>query len=605
MESNETIQILNFKVEGAESIADLRSNVKLLKDELKSAEETADSPEGWKHYQETLELLKQNQNALKDAAYATSGSFEDVKKAAVGATTSYNGLVNKMAELKREFRSTNDEARRMELGKQINDINTQLKEMDALQGNFQRNVGNYQSAFKGMADKVDVFKKSLEAGSKGLGGLKDGMDGISKSPMIASLGLIITLAMKLFDAVKKDESATAALKKGMEALKPVMDFLSGIMDKIVNVVVDLIGKISNFLGSSGLFNKIINGVMGVGNAIVQFVIAPFKGIVEAIKVFKEKGISGLGDAAKAFGKEMKSGFSFKQNFEAGQAMGDAITSGAKSKKVEEKAKEAGKAVGKKVKEGLAKELTPEYLEQYYERMLAEGERRAAERKRKQEEYQKPFLESQKIFDELYLEEMKEFNEELDAELQEQIKMFQDEFAKEQEIADAKKALQQWVVDNTSDILGTIADLYEADEENAEKNAKKIKNLRIAAAAIDTLSGAVGAYMQAAKTYPPPYGQILGAASAAAVAASGLANIAKMKSTTVSADGGGSVTPTVDAQVAAPTVQLEAAQPVRQVTSASEEALLNRMASEQKVYLVTSELEMELGSQKVTMDEASF
>ena len=64
----------------------------------------------------------------------------------------------------------------------------------------------------------------------------------------------------------------------------------------------------------------------------------------------------------------------------------------------------------------------------------------------------------------------------------------------------------------------IADLYETDEENAEKNANKIKALRIAAATVDTISGAIGAFMQASETIPPPYGQIVGALEAATITA---------------------------------------------------------------------------------------
>lgn len=600
--ANETIEILKLQVEGAQTVADLRSNVKLLKDALKEAEETADTPEGWEHYQKTLELLKQNQNALKDAAFATSGSFDDVKKAAVGASQSYNGLVNKMAELKREFRATGDAARRMELGQQIKEINDQLKEMDAAQGNFQRNVGNYQSAFKGWAEKVDVLKKSLEAGKKGLGGLKDGMDGIAKSPAIATFGLIITLVMKLADAVKDDEKATAALKKGMEALKPVMDLISGILDKVIDIVVDLIDKVSAFLGSSGLINKIIQGVMGVGNAVLKFIIAPFKGIVEAIKVFKEKGVAGLGDAAKAFGQEMKNGVSFKANFQAGQAVADALTSGMSSrkKKTTEAAQKMGEDAGKAFADGMLKKATD---------ALKRNEGMEAAMRDAYSTMQKALDDAQKESD----KEMQDwidadFQYQLDAlkkELEEEERLRQEDLEKQKAIAEGKKALMQGVADATSDILGTIADLYEADSEGAEKNANKIKALRIAAATIDTISGAIGAYMQAAKTYPAPYGQILGAISAASVTAAGIAQIAKIKSTNVSANGGESASPSVTAMASAPSVQMEAAQPVRTVTSASEEARLNRMAYDSKVYLVTSELEMKQNGQKVAVEEASF
>ena len=356
--AEETIQILSLKVQGAESVADLRNNVTELKKALKEAEEQSNTPEGWAKYQETLEVLKQNQNALKDAMYATSGSLEDVKKSALGASTSYNSLVNKMAELKRQFRSTTDEVERAKLGTRINLLNSELKRLDELQGNFQRNVGNYQSAFKGLGDHIDAFRKGLGAATGGLRGMKDGAEALAKSPAIATFTILVSLVMKLADAVKDDEKATAALKKGMEALQPVMDFLSGILDKVVDILVDLIGKVSAFLGSSGIINKVIKGVMGVGNAVLQFIIAPFKGIVAAIKVFKEQGVKGIGDAARAFGNEMKSGVSFKENFQSGQTIADTMLSGMSSrkKKAKDTGRDIGKEVGKGVSEGLIEEL---------------------------------------------------------------------------------------------------------------------------------------------------------------------------------------------------------------------------------------------------------
>ena len=52
-----------------------------------------------------------------------------------------------MAQLKKEWRATTSEARRNELGQQIDSINTKLKDMDASIGNYQRNVGNYADSF--------------------------------------------------------------------------------------------------------------------------------------------------------------------------------------------------------------------------------------------------------------------------------------------------------------------------------------------------------------------------------------------------------------------------------------------------------------------------
>lgn len=653
--AEETITILRVGTEEAvKSIADLKENVKVLKQSLDTLEI------GTQEYQDTLDELKVNQNALKDAMYATSTSMEDLTQAATGASESYNSLVHRMASLKEEFRATNDAVRRAELGQQIKAVNDQLKDLDALQGNFQRNVGNYagsiKDAFGDMSKNVDVFKKSLGAVGGGLNGLKDGMEGISKSPFIATFGLLVSLALKLGDELKDNKTAMDAVKKAMAALQPVMDFFSGIIENLASYLADIIGKVGSFISSNGLIDKIIKGVMGVGNAILQFVIAPFKGVIAAIKVFKEQGVKGIGDAAKAFGQEMKSGVSFKQNFQAGQEVADTLIAGAKSKKKEVKG--AGKQLAKDVTDGFLEELDKigEDIDKEMEALFAKIDKdieeenkkavkRAEERLKSLDKAYSHQLELNSILvedekeraDKSYqiqeqanqkkLELLKKFMQDalgrndLDAylafdqqradleveietnALKEKKRLRELDLKDAKEKAKAQKDLLKGVASATSDILGTIADLYADDEENSEKNANKIKALRIAAATIDTISGAIGAFMQASETIPPPYGQIVGAASAAAVTAAGIAEIAKLKSTKVS----GSANQTnlsTSAVASPPTINTEFS-PVRSVTSASEEERLNQMASKQRVYILADDIEASQNQIKTQVEESSF
>ena len=173
-----------------------------------------------------------------------------------------------------------------------------------------------------------------------------------------------------------------------------------------------------------------------------------------------------------------------------------------------------------------------------------------------------------------------------------------------EKAKQQMEIMQSVASATSGILSSIADMYENDSENAEKNAKKIKTLRISAATIDTISGAIGAFTQAAETIPPPAGIIVGAIQAAAVTAAGLAQIAQIKNTEVSASESGSASGNISAISAAPTLTTEVAN-VRSITSASEEERLNQMASEQRVYILSSDIEASQKAIKTQVAEASF
>lgn len=587
--AEETIQIIRIDTgEAVKSVNDLRENVKILKDRL------GDLEIGTTEYQDTLEELKVNQAAVKDAMYATTASMDDLTKSATGTSNSYNGLVHRMASLKEELRATDvsteqGKQRFKELAAQINEVNDTLKDMDALQGNFQRNVGNYPGLMKTFSGSLDALDKGLKATSGDVGGLKEGFDALAVNPTFAILGIVVSLFGELSKALKEDEETMMAVNKAGVSLEPVFKLLKGILEKIVNIVTDLIGKVSAFVQSNGLIPKIIDGVVGVGNAILKFVVAPFKGVVEAIKVFKERGVRGLGDAAKAFANEMKTGISFKSNFEAGGSIVEGIISGVKDKKpqAEKEAKKAGEGIGKELAGGILKD---------FDKALAEGNKKLEEERRERERIQKEL-------DDMTEEALAETNAEIERYFEEQERLREMDLKDAQEKAKAKVDTMYAVANATSSILGSIADMYESDEKNSEKNANKIKGLRIASATIDTISGAIGAFMQAVQTIPPPLGAIVGGVQAAAVTAAGIAQIAKIKSTKVSGSASNSA-PSAPAVTSAPVRTMDIQQ-VRSVTSASEEDRLNQMASDQRVVLVMSDMEVKQNQSRVQVAEASF
>lgn len=654
--AEETIQIIRIETgEAVKSVNDLRENVKILKDRL------GDLEIGTTEYQDTLEELKVNQAAVKDAMYATTASMDDLAKSATGTSNSYNALVHRMASLKEELRATDvsteqGKERFKELAAQINEVNDTLKDMDALQGNFQRNVGNYPGLMKTFSGSLDALDKGLKATAGGVGGLKEGFDALAVNPLFTILGIVINLFGSLADTLKEDETTMEAVNKAGVSLEPVFKLLKGILEGITTIVADLIGKVSAFVQSNGLIPKIIDGVVGVGNAILKFVIAPFKGVIEAIKVFKEQGVRGLGDAAKAFANEMKTGISFKSNYQAGESIVDAITAGIKDKKKD--VSDAGKDVIKPLKEGIDMELDKiiqeldkeldkmnqeldkeqedankiansiaqdrlanldkaakhqlelndilveddrEKAEKAYQIQLSANERRLAAL----EQFAQDALERGDL--DAYLEyeqEAADLEVEIETNALREKKRLREQDAKDaKEKAKQQMEVMQSVASATSGILGSIADMYEGDSKNAEKNANKIKGLRIASATIDTISGAIGAFMQAVQTIPPPMGAIIGGIQAAAVTATGIAQIAKIKSTKVSGSASNSA-PTAPAVTSAPVRTIDIQQ-VRSVTSASEEDRLNQMASDQRVVLVMSDLEVKQNQSRVQVAEASF
>ena len=141
------------------TVRSLKQEISDLRDELLNLEKgTEEYDEAQKKLQEDVEDLNEVMGAHKDKAKDLEGS--------------YNALQNELKELKKAWKETNDEAERDVLGQKINELNNQLKEMDASIGDFHRNVGNYESAWNGLTGVMENGEKitdDLEKGIKAFG----------------------------------------------------------------------------------------------------------------------------------------------------------------------------------------------------------------------------------------------------------------------------------------------------------------------------------------------------------------------------------------------------------------------------------------------------
>ena len=654
----ETITILRVDTgEAVTSVQDLKDNIKLLKDAVNQAEI------GSQEYTDALNELRVNQNALKDAMYATTASMEDVAKSATGASESYNSLVHRMAALKEEFRSTADAARRMELGEQINEINTKLKEMDALQGNFQRNVGNYAGDMKKVLGELPSFMAPVKGG---LDNVNKSMGLLTKNPLLGIITLIFPLIQKITEGLKDNKTAIDAVDKAMKALQPVfnvvtkaVETLAGWISKAVDWFVKLLDQ------NKETFQNIVSGAVGVGNAILQYLLTPIRTVVEAAKglgnIFKDiftgnwKAIKD--DAGAAFDgikDAFKKGFDFKENFAAGKEAGEKFVEGLLS--TEPKAKKAGQDVGKAAADGMDSEMDKMLAEvdKAMERDFATWEKQQEKRNKiaqahakrrleeisKQEEVSKRVnaimiddakdlaeaqYQTQLAANQKRLEAIKQFQQDalergdveayleyeqqvadLEVEIQlnkmERINQINDEATANQKQAMKERIdAMQWAASNTSSILNSIADMYDANSEGNKKNAQRAKNLRIAGAIIDTISGAVTA-LATAQQLGPIAGPIVGAVNAAAITAAGIANVMKIRQTPIdgSSSGGSTASPTVSA----PRIDV-GPQQTTVVQGDQAEDRLNRMAQDQRVYILQSDIEAAGNTSKVQVAESSF
>lgn len=185
-----------------------------------------------------------------------------------------------------------------------------------------------------------------------------------------------------------------------------------------------------------------------------------------------------------------------------------------------------------------------------------------------------------------------------------------QLAAEKEYTDAQKALAQERLNvfqqSASGIAGlmdAIADIYEANGEASEKSVKEMKALRIAAATIDMIQGAVAAFVSTwTSTLPMTVKAVLAPVNAATVVAAGTANIAKIRATNVSKSSAPGATPSATpAAVSAPSYAVDVPQ-VRTLTGAAEEERLNQP---QRVYILQSDIEASQGAAKVRVQESTF
>ena len=250
--------------EAIKSVQDLKDNIKAYKESL------ADLAIGTEEYQETLTLLKQNQSALKDAMYGTAASFEDVMNAATGANiafkennelvtmegVSYNALVHELADLKQAWRATTDEAERAQLGERINNVNNQLKTMDASVGNYQRNVGNYIGAVDHLTTSFGSMGKGAAAVINPIKGATTALKTMSATPVIAILGILASVLQKVIEGLKSSEENTNAMTAAMSPFQAIGDAVTKMLQVLGGVLVKVVEG----------FNKLTTAIFGSNKA---------------------------------------------------------------------------------------------------------------------------------------------------------------------------------------------------------------------------------------------------------------------------------------------------------------------------------------------------
>lgn len=184
----------------------------------------------------------------------------------------------------------------------------------------------------------------------------------------------------------------------------------------------------------------------------------------------------------------------------------------------------------------------------------------------------------------------------------------------------KEAIEQQIdmysdlAESIGDIFSTIADMMEdkikgeveagdISEEEGKRQFQAVKAFQIAQATIQTISGAIAAFMSCQSTYPQPYGAIIGAVQAAAVTAAGVAQIAKIRNTQLG--GNSSVSSSVSASAAQPEPETYQPQYYANPTGESEVVKLANSIKNQRVFVVESDITEAQNRSKVRVTESTW
>ena len=598
----------------AQTIQELRDAMKGLRKDVNGAKI------GSEEYRVATEGLKAAQNALANATKLGTKETEL-------AGDSYNALSRTMAELKQEYHATTNEFRRKELAKEIKAINNRLKDMDSDVGVFARNVGNYAD---GVAKGFSAMGGAAGAMINPIQGVNAGLQAISKTPILAMLGLAINLFAKAYDAMKKSEEGSQALAKAFDAFKIVGDLLTKGLQLLGKAFVWVGDGITTLFKKFGLLKEQGEERVELGQKEIELA-------KEQRRVTMENA-----DAELEISK-LRAAATDKINNSASKRLELLKQAGELEKKIYENNYNLAKKEHELIKE--KNELLPSSSQEMQEVADAYAKMKDAETAyfNKQREYNSQMAEafnqaktqakelkgeigglvdifegSEDKLNEYRWKKREEFARD-QAVIEEELLEFEEDWANDMmAIADSKAKHDELLAAKEKkwqkDKYNYMGSLMSSAAKLAGENSTIGKAIAVANTTIDTYRSATAAYASQI-IQGDPSSVVRGTIAAAAAVASGLANVKAILATKT--DGKSTSMPSVGAtvQTAAPAV-IQQVPVTRSLTGASEEERLNAIMNNTgqtasgvnqpvKAYVVQSELEGEQLYADTREKESSF
>lgn len=133
-------------IQGYENIKQLKDTITSLRKEMNELDNTTEA------YKETSDKLVQAEYDLRQAMALN-------RKDISASKGSYNELQNQLTALRKVWKETTDESLRAEYGRQMNELNNALKELDATYGEHHRKVGDYRGQLRDLKFELATLEK--------------------------------------------------------------------------------------------------------------------------------------------------------------------------------------------------------------------------------------------------------------------------------------------------------------------------------------------------------------------------------------------------------------------------------------------------------------
>lgn len=600
--------------------------------------------------QENLEELQKLRTEQGDVRSSLNAST----KALLAAKGSYVETSQTLGQLRNAYRQLSKEQREGAVGTemlgQIKLLDAELKDVDASMGNFQRSVGSYEEALRAvlpeeasqivtlgkMVDKSGGVSAAFNVITSAVGRMTKAAIAFIATPLgmvLTALAAAAGAAFALFNARNKEiEKQAEASAKALERQKEQMDRLSADIDYTIRLL-RAQGKETE--ANAMQMQKYEDAVTASKNALESFQ-SEYEQMSKREKRANEENLKTLQERYNAARDALEG---YQQDLDVAYAA--EVT--AERKKNAELAEEQRKAAAEKqriteetnaaireanaafrdetalmqAEQGAGTQsgdlaLAQEQFRQEmaaFEAMVDEkqiAEELAQERRQLMlEQYEQKITDIQASYLKQQNDQLlKALDEEMAAEFEADKKLL----AATKKNNDDRERLAVEAYKNRMQLANQTAALLQTSAQLVGESTAAGKAAAIAATTINTWASAEEAYRAAFNpggVWSPALGAVY-MANALATGFMNLKNIMAVNTSSGSGSGVSSATPTVSTPaVVTPPAVVQEVTTVRSLTGASEEERLNQMASDQRVYLVYSDVEQAGKRVQVQQSETSF